>query len=85
MLGVPVPFPGFLFNSHGREPLFWPKELGLNAPKRPQKLRARKAVVKVVKIKGGEIGVKNMLLLLWALPSPIMIHLLGIPSLLSPL
>ena len=42
-------------------------------------------MAKVVKIKAGERGVKNRLLLLWALPSPIMIHMFGIPSLLSPL
>ena len=34
---------------------------------------------------GGERGVKNLLLLLWAVLSPVMIQMLGIPSLLSPL
>ena len=56
MLGLPVPFPGVLVIQHAKEPLFWPKELGLNPPKRPQKLRARKAVAKMVKIKWGERG-----------------------------
>ena len=38
-----------------------------------------------MKIQIGGRGVKNLLLLLWAVLSPIMIQMLGIPSLLSPL
>ena len=37
LLGLPVPFPGVLFIQHAKEPLFGPKELGLNPPPPPQK------------------------------------------------
>ena len=86
LLGLPVLFLGVLFTQEGKQPVFLPKELGLNPPKRPQKVRARKAVAKVVRIKEGGRGVKNLLLLLLSGSTTLtMIQMLGIPSLLSPL
>ena len=68
LLDFPVSFLGVLFTQQGKEPMFQPKELGLNPPppQKTQKLLASKAVAKVIWIGGGR-GVKN-LLLLWLFP-----------------
>ena len=56
MLGLPVPFPGVLFIQHGKEPLFWPKELGLNPPKKTSEITSKESCGKDGKNKGGRMS-----------------------------
>ena len=56
MLGLPVPFPGVLFIQHAKEPLFWPKELGLNPPQKTPEITSKESYGKDGKNKVGERG-----------------------------
>ena len=87
--GPSCSFSGGSFYSTRQRTLVLAKRARVEPPPPPQKtpeITSKESCGKDGKNKvGGGGGVKNLLLLLWAVLSPIMILMLGIPSLLSPL
>ena len=76
---------GSFYSTRQRTPAL-AKQARVEPPQKTPEIMSKESCGKDGKNKGGRgRGVKNQLLLLWAVLSSIMIQMLGIPSLLSPL